>query len=87
MHLKKIRGYSSPNSQRLQECAKIRVNECEYAKKCFAIFSDVCFFFFWTASIFADFCLFCVLSPSLGVTLGAPNQRYLYWLSDTYICR
>jgi len=33
-------------SQRLQECAKICVNECEYAKKRFAIFSDVCFFFF-----------------------------------------
>ena len=29
------------------ECAKIRVNKYELAKKRIAIFSDVCFFFFW----------------------------------------
>ena len=33
--------------QRIQECAKILVNKCESAKKRIAIFSDVCFFFFW----------------------------------------
>ena len=34
-------------------------------------------FSFLTAVIFADFCLFCVPPPSLGVTLVALKQRHL----------
>ena len=33
-------------SQRLQECAKIRVNECKNAKNWKIIFADVCIFYF-----------------------------------------
>ena len=33
---------------------------------------------FLTAVIFADFCLFCVSLPSLGVTLDTLKQRRLY---------
>ena len=53
----------------LQESAKIRVNKCEYAKNWKIVFAVLCIFFFLTAVIFADFCLFCVPPPSLGVTL------------------
>ena len=35
----------------------------------------------------ADFCLFCVPPPSIGVTLVTPKQRHLRWFSATYICR
>ena len=33
-------------SQRLQECAKICVNECKRAKNWKNVFADVCIFFF-----------------------------------------
>lgn len=33
-------------SQRMQESAKICVNECEYAKNWKIVFADVCIFFF-----------------------------------------
>ena len=42
---------------------------------------------FLTAASFADFCIFYVPPPSLGVTLDALKQRHLRWLSATYICR
>jgi hypothetical protein len=42
----KIGGYSSHHFQRLQESAKIRVNECEYTKNWKNVFADVCIFFF-----------------------------------------
>ena len=95
----------------MQECAKIRVNECEYTKNWKNVFADVCIFFFWRQSYltsfssvttrqssssldsalaapsFADFCLFYVPPPSLGVTLVTLKQRHLRWLSATYICR
>ena len=34
-------------SQRIQKCAKIRVNECEYTKNWKNVFADVCIFYFW----------------------------------------
>lgn len=33
-------------SQRLQECARIRVNECKYTKNWKNVFADVCIFYF-----------------------------------------
>ena len=42
----KIGGYSSHHFQRLQESAKIRVNECEYTKNWKNVFADVCIFYF-----------------------------------------
>ena len=53
----------------LQESAKIRVNECEYAKKLENRFCRCLHFLFLTAVIFADFCLFYVPPPSLGIVL------------------
>ena len=41
----KIGGYSSHHFQRLQESAKIRVNECEYTENWKNVFADVCIFF------------------------------------------
>ena len=61
----------------MQECAKICVKKCKRAKNWKIDFADVCIFFFLTAVIFADFCLFCVPTPSLGVTLGTLKQRCL----------
>ena len=42
----KIGGYSSHHFQRLQESAKIRVNECKYTKNWKNVFADVCIFYF-----------------------------------------
>ena len=48
MYLKeaKIGGYSSHHFLRLQESAKIRINECEYTKNWKNVFADVCIFYF-----------------------------------------
>ena len=43
---KRIRIHSLLASQRLQESAKKRVNECEYTKNWKIDFADVCIFFF-----------------------------------------
>ena len=42
----KIGGYSSLHFQQLQESAKTRVNEGEYAKNWKIIFAVLCIFFF-----------------------------------------
>ena len=42
----KIGCRSSLASQRIQKCARIRVNECEYTKNWKNVFADVCIFFF-----------------------------------------
>lgn len=59
----------------MQEYSKICVNKCKRAKNRKIDFADVCIFFFLTAVIFADFCLFCVPPLSLGVTLDALNSN------------
>ena len=59
----KIGGYSSYHFQRLQESAKIRVNECEYTKN-------------WK-NVFADFCIFSVPPPSLGIVSVPHNWRHM----------
>ena len=43
----KIGCRSSLASQRIQKCARIRVNECEYTKNWKNVFADVCIFYFW----------------------------------------
>ncbi len=62
----------------MQQCAKICVKKCKRAKNWKIDFADVCIFFFLTAVIFADFRLFYVPLPSLGVTLDTLIQRCLY---------
>jgi hypothetical protein len=42
----KIGCRSSLASQRIQKCARIRVNECEYTKNWKNVFADVCIFYF-----------------------------------------
>ena len=42
---------------------------------------------FLTAASFADFCIFSVPPPSLGIVSVPRNWTYMYWLSITYICR
>ena len=42
----KIGGRSSLASQRIQKCARIRVNECENIKNWKIVFADVCIFYF-----------------------------------------
>ena len=59
----------------MQECAKICVKKCKRAKNWKIDFADVCIFL--KAVIFADFCLFSVPPPSLGVTLDTLKQRRL----------
>ena len=44
-------------------------------------------FLFLTAVIFADFCIFSVPPPSLGIVSVPYNWRNMRWLSATYICR
>ena len=61
-----IGSRTSLASQRIQKCARIRVNECEYTKNWKNVFADVCIFFL-TAASFADFCIFSVPPPSLGI--------------------
>ena len=41
-----IGSRTSLASQRIQKCAKIRVNECEYTKNWKNVFADVCIFYF-----------------------------------------
>ena len=41
-----IGSRTSLASQRIQKCAKIRVNECEYTKNWKNFFADVCIFYF-----------------------------------------
>ena len=41
-----IGSCTSLASQRIQKCAKIRVNECEYTKNWKNVFADVCIFYF-----------------------------------------
>ena len=75
MYLKKLKleVTLSHHFQRLQESAKIRVNECEYTKNWKNVFADVCIFYFClyilflTAASFADSCIFSVPPPSLGI--------------------
>ena len=42
---------------------------------------------FLTATSFADFCIFSVPPPSLGIVSVPRNWRNICWLSATYICR
>ena len=42
---------------------------------------------FLTAASFADFCIFSVPPPSLGIVSVPCNWRHIHWLSTTYICR
>ena len=42
---------------------------------------------FLTAASFADFCIFSVPPPSLGIVSVPRNWRNIRWLSATYICR
>ena len=42
---------------------------------------------FLTATSFADFCIFSVPPPSLGIVSVPCNWRHIHWLSTTYICR
>jgi len=58
----------------MQECAKICVKKCKRAKNWKINFADVCIFFFLKAVIFADFCIFYVPPPSLGVILVTLKQ-------------
>ena len=41
-----IGSRTSLASQRIQKCARIRVNECEYTKNWKNVFADVCIFYF-----------------------------------------
>jgi len=41
---------------------------------------------FLTAASFADFCIFSVPPPSLGIVSAPRNWRNTRWLSMTYIC-
>jgi len=41
-----IGSRTSLASQRIQKCAKIRVNECEYTNNWKNVFADVCIFYF-----------------------------------------
>ena len=41
-----IGSRTSLASQRIQKCAKIRGNECEYTKNGKNVFADVCIFYF-----------------------------------------
>ena len=41
-----IGSRTSLASQRIQKCAKIRGNECEYTKNWKNVFADVCIFYF-----------------------------------------
>ena len=59
-----IGSRTSLASQRIQKCAKIRVNECEYTKN-------------WK-NVFADVCIFSVPPPSLGIVSVPRNWRYIY---------
>ena len=61
-----------------QESAKIRVNECEYAKKLENRFCSSLHFLFLTAAIFADFCIFYVPPPSLGILPNRNHRRYTH---------
>ena len=56
-----IGSCTSLASQRIQEYAKIRVNECEYTKN-------------WK-NVFADVCIFYVPPPSLGIVSVSRNRR------------
>ena len=71
----------------MQQCAKICVKKCKRAKNWKIDFADVCIFFFLTAVIFADFCLFYVPPLSLGITFGTHKYRDILCVSTTYICR
>jgi len=62
----------------MKKCAKICVKKCKRTKNWKFDFADVCIFFFLTAVIFADFCLFYVPLPSLGVTLDTLKQMYAH---------
>ena len=42
----KQNGDETITSQRIQKCAKIRVNECKYTKNWKNVFADVCIFYF-----------------------------------------
>ena len=82
-----IGSHTSLASQRIQKCAKIRVNECEYAKKLEKRLCRCLYILFLTATSFADFCIFYVPPPSLGIVSIPLNWMYKHWLSATYICR
>ena len=79
----KIGCRSSLASQRIQKCARIRVNECEYTKNWKNVFADVCIFYFWRQLHLQIFVYF----PSLGIVSVPLNRVYKHWLSATYICR
>ena len=72
-----IGGRTSLDSQRIQKCAKICVNECDYTKNWKNVFADVCTFYFLTAASFADFCIFYVPPPSLGIVSVPRNRKHI----------
>lgn len=59
-----------------QKSTKICVNGCKYTKKTSPYF-DVCFFFFFAAASFTDFCQFSVSPASLCVTFVFPKLCYI----------
>ena len=67
-------AHFTANCKNVQKSALKSVNVQRTGKTILQMFA----FPFLTAVIFADFCLFCVSLPSLGVTLDTLKQRRLY---------
>jgi len=75
----------------VQEREKNNVNECEYAKKRFFVFADVCISSFWRHSnlhMFADFvspwCPPKSLLPLKNSTISAEYQPLIF--ADSNLC-